>query len=83
MLNEEEFARLRRLYDEGIEATKVLEMKYSAPEVFALIDQAFLPVTKEYEAITGFAGMHPGAAMHHRIVLDDFERKLNDESKRA
>lgn len=59
MLDEAEFEEVSSLYRAAFRSEKPKE-----PTLEAL----FAPVSQAYERLTGYAGCHPNAVMHHRIA---------------
>ena len=57
MLDEEEFARVDRLYRDG----------FGPPR--RTLEERFAPVSREYARLTGYPDCHPNAVMHHRLSL--------------
>ena len=69
MLEEEEFASVRRLYSECIKATKEFRQAHQIPLARAPVDQLFEPVGPRYEELTGMANCQQNAILHHRLLL--------------
>ena len=67
MLDEDEFARVSKLYQECMLFAK--ESRAKALSLAASsIDQILEPVRLEYERLTGFANCNAHAVMHHRLL---------------
>ena len=69
MLDELEFAQLDAVYRECFTSVKSYRAANEATLAATPIDELFARVTAEYERLTGYAGMHHNAAMHHRLAL--------------
>ncbi len=68
MLDEEEFARVARLYRDGFGGPRA-SADAAHPRPPRSIQERFAPVTLEYERMTGYADCPPAAVMHHRLSL--------------
>lgn len=69
MLEEDEYTRIYELYGECFKATKEFRQEHSLPLEMISMNERFSPVVKEYEKVTGIAGVHHNAIMHHRLSL--------------
>jgi hypothetical protein len=69
MLEEDEYTRIYELYGECFKATKEFRQEHSLPFEKISMNERFSPVVKEYEKVTGIAGVHHNAIMHHRLSL--------------
>ena len=70
MLDESEYERISRTYEECIRSAKGTRIVPELPvEDVAGIDALFRPVRDLYEELTGWQGMHHNAIMHHRLAL--------------
>lgn len=69
MLDDDEFARVSKLYGECMGSAKKTREKKALAVGDSLIDAMFEPVRLEYERITGFANCHQNAVMHHQLSL--------------
>jgi hypothetical protein len=69
MLDEEEFSKVARLYNESMRATKEFRERHGVPLKDASIPERFRPVRDEYERLTGMKELHENAIIHHRLAL--------------
>ncbi len=69
MLEEEEFAVIAELYNQGFKATKELRQKYNLSLENSSIDERFRPLREAYQQITGFEEANHLAILHHRISI--------------
>jgi len=69
MLDEEEFAKVARLYSDSISATKEFRERHGVPLKDVSIPERFRPVRDEYERLTGYKETNQNAIMHHRLSL--------------
>jgi hypothetical protein len=69
MLDEDEYARVSRLYTESIRSIKEFREHTGASLKAPSIGERFRPVRDEYERLTGMRDCHENAIMHHRISL--------------
>lgn len=68
MLDEEEFAKIERLYRHCAKTKEDRERRNPSPDTIDL-GARFDPVRLAYQDITGFAETNPNAIMHHRLAL--------------
>lgn len=69
MLDEAEFAEVSRLYGEGFHPAHKPAAHEASREKQHTLEERFAPVSRAYERLTGRAGCHPNAVMHHRLAL--------------
>jgi hypothetical protein len=69
MLDEQEFAEIRSLMRECMEATKEFRQRWGVPLAGVNINERFQPVRKRYEELTGMKDCHQNAILHHRLSL--------------
>lgn len=69
MLDEDEFAKVARLYNESIRSTKEFRERHGVPLKVASIAERFRPVRDKYERLTGMKESNQNAIMHHRLSL--------------
>lgn len=69
MLDEEEYAVIHKLFGQCIQADEAFRMEQNLPLGRITMTERFRPVTREYQRMTGAAGCHHNAIMHHRIAL--------------
>ncbi|GHO61521.1 hypothetical protein KSC_004130 [Ktedonobacter sp. SOSP1-52] len=67
MLDEEEYNTIYTLYGECFLRASKERKELSRHEHLPLPDY-FLPVSKEYERMTGMKDIHPNVVLHHRIA---------------
>lgn len=64
MLDDEEYHQFARVLQEGIQQYKF--RKQNGEKL--TMNEIFEPAMKEYERMTGLAGIHPNVIAHHRIA---------------
>jgi hypothetical protein len=69
MLDEDEYAKVSRLYSESIKGTKRLRERTGVSLKDPSIDELYQPVRDEYERFTGMKESNHNAIMHHRLSL--------------
>jgi hypothetical protein len=69
MLDEDEYARVSRLYSESVKATKRFRERTGVSLKDPSIDELYRPVRDEYERLTGIKESNHNAIMHHRLSL--------------
>ena len=69
MLNEIEYAEIRKLYSDSIKSTKEFRERWNLPLNGVPIDKLMSPVRLRYEQMTGTKDCHQNAIMHHRISM--------------
>lgn len=69
MLDEEEYARIHQLFGEAMKGDGAYREKHGLSMSQLSMDERFRPVVKEYERLTGVAGLHHNTIMHHRMFL--------------
>ena len=69
MLDEEEFSVVKKLYSEGMMASKDFRTKHNLTLGKCTVDERFRPMREAYERMTGMAESNENAIVHHRIEL--------------
>jgi hypothetical protein len=69
MLDEEEFAEVIALFEEGARSVKEYREKTGAPLQSVPLSKRFEAMLTRFEAITGFKETNPNAVWHHRLSL--------------
>jgi hypothetical protein len=69
MLDENEYAEVRALYGQCMNATKQFREEHNVPLDAVDITELFRPVCVAYQRLTGMRETVANAVMHHRIAL--------------
>ena len=69
MLDENQYAVVRKLYSEAFGATKEFRLKHNLPLKDCPINELFRPVREAYERMTGMFEPNHLAILHHRISI--------------
>lgn len=67
MLDEEEFAAVRKVHYQCISATKEFRLQHNLPLENCSLEMRFRPLLEKYREITGFEETEKNAIWHHRI----------------
>ena len=69
MLDENEYAEIRALYNDCMKATKEFRQRWNLPLSGVNLEERFRPVRDRYQEITGYCEANENAVMHHRLSL--------------
>jgi hypothetical protein len=69
MLDEQEYAEIRLLFQAGMQSVKEYRNETGAPLKSVPLAERFAPMLSRHEAMTGYAETNANAVMHHRLSL--------------